>query len=183
MARRRIKTRTHLGANNGPINDVKANSSASRELKSKIIRIGAGEFEPNVSQPVKEVRSIMEPVVQYDIGKTGVEERFTRTGSLNTPPTILLTALAKFPSNCIRGGSKFSDYLSSFTHLPACLYQGEDFNILYKAAYCHMGGHNCMQCSKKEAVVRDPRRTPTPFIYFGTIASGNQVIKNDITRD
>ena len=148
-----------------------------------VIHIGAGEVEPSVSQLVKDVRSMMEPVVQYDIGKTGAEGRFTRTGSLNTPPTILLTALARFRSNCIRGRSKFSDYLSSFTHLPAFLYQGEDFDILYKATYRHVGGHNCVQCQKEEAVVRDLRRTPTPSIYFSTIVSSNQVIKDGITRD
>lgn len=41
-------------------------------------------------------------VVQYGFGKTGPEGRFTRTGSLNTPPTILLTAPAKLRPNYIR---------------------------------------------------------------------------------
>lgn len=61
MAKRRTKKRTHVGANNGPSNGVKANSSASREPKSMIIRIGAGEVGPSVSQLVKDVRSMMEP--------------------------------------------------------------------------------------------------------------------------
>ena len=38
-------------------------------------------------------------VVQYDFGKTGTEGHFTRTGSLNALPTILLTALSKLQSN------------------------------------------------------------------------------------
>ena len=61
MARRRAKKRTHVGARNGPHNGVNANSSATREPKSMVIRIGAGEVGPKVSQLVKDVRSMMEP--------------------------------------------------------------------------------------------------------------------------
>ena len=38
-----------------------ANSSAQRTPKSMVIRIGAGEVGPSVSQLVKDVRSMMEP--------------------------------------------------------------------------------------------------------------------------
>lgn len=61
MARRRTKKRTHVGARNGPTNGVTANPSASREPKSMVIRIGAGEVGPSVSQLVKDVRGMMEP--------------------------------------------------------------------------------------------------------------------------
>ena len=61
MARHRKKKRTHVGAQNGPANAVKANSSASRAPKSMVIRIGAGEVGPSVSQLVKDVRAMMEP--------------------------------------------------------------------------------------------------------------------------
>jgi hypothetical protein len=60
MARRRTKKRTHVGANNGPANKVLANQSR-RDPKSMIIRIGAGEVGPSVSQLVKDVRAMMEP--------------------------------------------------------------------------------------------------------------------------
>ena len=61
MARRRSKKRTHVGANNGPSNGVASTNSASRAPKSMVIRIGAGEVGPSVSQLVKDVRSMMEP--------------------------------------------------------------------------------------------------------------------------
>lgn len=61
MARRRTKKRTHVGAHNGPQKGVTANSSATREPKSMVIRIGAGEVGPKVSQLVKDTRSILEP--------------------------------------------------------------------------------------------------------------------------
>ncbi len=61
MTKRRTKKRTHVGARNGPANKVPANSSASREPKSMVIRIGAGEVGPSVSQLVKDVRGMMGP--------------------------------------------------------------------------------------------------------------------------
>lgn len=63
MARRRTKKRTHLGANNGPATKGKSVPvhSNSRAPKSMVIRIGAGEVGPSVSQLVKDVRSMMEP--------------------------------------------------------------------------------------------------------------------------
>ncbi|MCJ1244732.1 hypothetical protein MMC30_001931 [Trapelia coarctata] len=61
MARRRTKKRTHLGARNGPAQVPAANSSASRVPKSMVIRIGAGEVGPSISQLIKDVRTMMEP--------------------------------------------------------------------------------------------------------------------------
>ena len=61
MARRRMKKRTHAGAQNGSSNSVKPVTSASRNPKSMVIRIGAGEVGPSVSQLVKDVRAMMEP--------------------------------------------------------------------------------------------------------------------------
>jgi ribosome biogenesis protein SSF1/2 len=61
MARRRTKKRTHVGANNGPTGKVVPVNQISRSPKSMVIRIGAGEVGPSVSQLVKDVRSMMEP--------------------------------------------------------------------------------------------------------------------------
>lgn len=61
MARRRVKKRTHVGARNAPGNSVKNNAPSNIEPKSMVIRIGAGEVGPSVSQLVKDVRLLMEP--------------------------------------------------------------------------------------------------------------------------
>ena len=60
MARPRKKKRTHVGARNGPSNGVSTNP-ASRDPKTMVIRIGAGEIGPSISQLVKDVRTMMEP--------------------------------------------------------------------------------------------------------------------------
>ncbi|KAL8805002.1 MAG: hypothetical protein Q9182_002204 [Xanthomendoza sp. 2 TL-2023] len=61
MARRRHKRRTHVGAQNGPSNAASAVSAAIRGPKTMVIRMGAGDVGPSVSQLVKDVRSMMEP--------------------------------------------------------------------------------------------------------------------------
>ena len=122
-------------------------------------------------------------VVQYDFGKTGVDGQLTRTGSLNAPPTVLLNALAKLRANHIRGRIKLYEYLSTYAHLQKFTYQGADFDVLYNATYSHVSGPTCDGCSKEEVVSRDPREDTNPLLYFGTIASGNQVMKDGVTRD
>ncbi|TVY55224.1 Brix domain-containing protein C1B9.03c [Lachnellula cervina] len=61
MARKKQKKQTHLGANNGPAGKAPSANSVSRSPKSMVIRIGAGEVGPSVSQLVKDVRAMMEP--------------------------------------------------------------------------------------------------------------------------
>lgn len=60
MAHKRTKKRTHVGAKGGENKVVTANQ-VNRTPKSMVIRIGAGEVGPSVSQLVKDVRLMMEP--------------------------------------------------------------------------------------------------------------------------
>ena len=60
MARRKVKKQTHLGAN-GPVGKATSSNAINRSPKSMVIRIGAGEVGPSVSQLVKDVRSMMQP--------------------------------------------------------------------------------------------------------------------------
>jgi hypothetical protein len=50
-------------------------------------------------------------VVQYDSGKA-MPSGFERTGSLNTPPMVLLNALANLRAKHMRGKSRFAEYLT-----------------------------------------------------------------------
>jgi len=63
MAKKRVKKRTHVGAPGvtpAP-GRVQATKPGERTPKSMVIRIGAGEVGPSVSQLIKDVRSMMEP--------------------------------------------------------------------------------------------------------------------------
>lgn len=59
MARRRTKKRTHVGANNPET--AAAGHATARDPKSMVIRIGAGEVGPSISQLAADVRKVMEP--------------------------------------------------------------------------------------------------------------------------
>jgi len=62
MVKRRVKNRTHVGAPGvAPAAGSVQSKPGERTPKSMVIRIGAGEVGPSVSQLVKDVRSMMEP--------------------------------------------------------------------------------------------------------------------------
>lgn len=62
MARRRVKKRTHIGVKGtAPAPGNAAKTSSDRSPKSMVIRIGASEVGPSITQLVKDVRSMMEP--------------------------------------------------------------------------------------------------------------------------
>ncbi|PGH04071.1 ribosome biogenesis protein SSF1/2 [Blastomyces parvus] len=62
MAKRRTKKRTHLrAANASNVTPTSSSASMQKSPKSMVIRVGAGEIGPSVSQLVKDVRTMMEP--------------------------------------------------------------------------------------------------------------------------
>jgi nucleoside phosphorylase len=128
-------------------------------------------------------------VVQYDYGKTVGEGRFERTGTLNKPPLALLTAVAKLQADHILDNSRISTYLSqSVAKYPATksrfAYCGQQQDRLFQAEHDHVGsGNTCAECDVIKLVDRPARDTNDPVVYYGLIASGNQVMKHGRTRD
>jgi len=151
-----------------PAGQTGANSAASvaSRMKSKfssiqfglLVGVGGGvpSAEPNirlgdvvVSQPFSDHGG----VVQYDFGKT-TPSGFKRTGSLNTPPTILLEALAKVQANRYIGRSSLSTYLSRLNQYPKFARNNAGPDILFEPSYNHIGGHTCERCSNDRLVVK-----------------------------
>jgi nucleoside phosphorylase len=138
-----------------------------------------------VSKPTK----ISGGVVQYDYGKTIGGGRFERTGALNKPPQVLLTAVAKLQADHMLDDSRIPTFLSemmakrsakmsNFTH------RGQEQDRLFQADYDHVGlGNTCGDCDTSKLVARPARATDNPMVHYGLIASGNQVIKHGCTRD
>ncbi|KAK5539671.1 hypothetical protein LTR25_003376 [Vermiconidia calcicola] len=141
-------------------------------------------------------------VVQYDLGKNMGEGRFKRKGSLNSPPTLLLTALSTLQSKSGLRGCKVLDHLMEMN---------QNHPELKDKGYVSPGAHidhlYCSQCEPSQwwwlfwlllvwlcpllrcemcengRVRRPPRNHETPVIHYGTIASGNEVIKDAKVRD
>jgi nucleoside phosphorylase len=180
-----------------PAGQTGTNSAASvaNRMKSKfssirfglLVGVGGGvpSAEPNirlgdvvVSQPFSDHGG----VVQYDFGKT-TPSGFERTGSLNTPPMILLQALTKLQANHHRSISSLTRYLPTSSDLSKFARNNTGPDILFESSYNHIGGHTCEKCSKDRLVVRTSRSGEEIMVHYGTIASGNQVIRDGLQRD
>jgi len=132
-------------------------------------------------------------VRQYDCGKAttrGFEER----GALNSPPVVLLNAIGALESKHDMVGSAVPSILEAMRNKyplmanprkgPGYVYQGVDNDRLFQSDYEHMTGKNdCTECDIMQQVVHSKRTDQDPFIHYGTIASGNQVIKDARRRD
>jgi nucleoside phosphorylase len=121
-------------------------------------------------------------VIQYDFGKS-TPSGFVRTGFLNSPPPILLGAVTKLRSNQRRGRNSLSPHLSKLSKLADFARDTAGSDVLFKAESKHAGEDGCASCVAEEKIKREERRDNTPVVHYGTIASGNQVMRNGVDRD
>jgi nucleoside phosphorylase len=132
-----------------------------------------------VSQPHKTFGG----VVQYDMGKTTLIG-FERIGSLNSPPQVLLSAITKTQANEHRGRSKLVKYMLKLDLIPKFQRSKTGSDVLFDAAYDHEGGQTCDKCSTDRQEARELRDSGEEVVvHYGTIASGNQVMRNAAERD
>jgi hypothetical protein len=104
---------------------------------------------------------------------------------------VLLKALANLQADHERRGSKVSDFLEEMvTRNPSLakrkdgyIHQGFANDRLFEATYDHILGGNCRNCNPEKQIQREERDSTEPEIHYGTIASGNTLIKDAATRD
>ncbi|KAK6332584.1 SH3 and multiple ankyrin repeat domains protein 2 [Orbilia blumenaviensis] len=126
------------------------------------------------------------PVVQYDLGKqtlTGIE--VSRT--LNKPPTILLNVVNKINSES-RHDLFLKDHLRRFevNQRMKNTYSRPDLpDRLFKANYSHPEDSKCEEHDTQYLIERRDRDPGSGAIYihYGTILSGDSVMKNGQKRD
>ncbi|KAB8069053.1 ankyrin repeat-containing domain protein [Aspergillus leporis] len=126
-------------------------------------------------------------VIQYDYGKTLRDGRLQRIGTLNKPPQILLTAASQIRSNSLIHGTHFggiiSDTLQKY-HTMRQVFSRPSKDWLFDSSYSHLdSNHDCSTCDQTYLINRVPRATEEPYVHYGLIASGNQVMKDAKTRD
>ncbi|KAF2998829.1 hypothetical protein E8E13_002423 [Curvularia kusanoi] len=136
-----------------------------------------------ISQPVAEHSG----VVQYDFGKTVQGGHMKRTGPLNAPSKILLDAVSQLKAygyqTRLDKGS-LAMHLSPFDRHLEFSRESAGPDTLFEASYHHHSGATCERCSKDRIIPRMARRAGEEVtIHYGTIASGNQLIKDGPTRD
>jgi nucleoside phosphorylase len=130
-------------------------------------------------------------VVQYDFGKRLSNGYFERTGQLNSPPNALLGAVQEMerlhddPNKLDR----IADHMKRMDNMPKYQRPGQD--RLYCADYEHRRANdneeneeNCSNCESNRLVQREERRSIREVeVHYGTIASGNSVMRDAEMRD
>ncbi|OPB40228.1 hypothetical protein A0O28_0003070 [Trichoderma guizhouense] len=117
-------------------------------------------------------------VVQWDFGKAEQEGQIRLTGSLNQPPTALLTALTKLKSRHEMKGHNIHKFLDQMTAkwprlAPKYTWSARLKDPLYSSP----------KATADFSAVEESRKPGEISIHYGLIASGNQVIKDSATRD
>lgn len=126
-----------------------------------------------VSQPVDSSTS----VVQYDMGRD-TPHGFVRTGFLNAPPQILRQALANLQARHMCESNNMPRYLAIIEQIKRFKRPPPESDILFESTYDHdQDEGSCENCDKSKIKPREPRDDNEVVVHYGTIASGNRVIK------
>ncbi|KAK6509695.1 hypothetical protein TWF481_004426 [Arthrobotrys musiformis] len=162
------------------------------------LMVGVGGGIPDKSTDVESIRLgdvvvgvpelDLPGVVKVDLVKKEADGT-VRVGSLDKPPHQLLTAIGR-----IQGlGPIFEGSLQQWIDKALAKYPGmrgkhgrpEQEDILYDFAYDHNGkpGTPCDQCDNNNKISRVPRGHSNPVVHYGTIATGDAVIKNAGERE
>ena len=165
------------------------------KLAPLIVGIGGGVPRPETDDihlgdvVISTPTSNYPAVVQYDYGKALQDDTLDVKGSLNKPAPALLSALSHFRSELSPRPGRVSKHISTALRQFSLGKQGfsrpsRTTDILFAPECEHLqkGGTSCPRCPAR-SIDRKPRSHTDPEIYYGGIASGNQVIKHARKRD
>ncbi|KAL8393528.1 hypothetical protein RB595_003322 [Gaeumannomyces hyphopodioides] len=149
-------------------------------------------------------------VLQYDFGKTIQTKEFQLTGSLNQPPTTLLTAVSSLRVQHEKYGHQFQEKLDKILKDNPRLHRKysrppQESDRLYRSHHVHpdfeesvpgspeQPNHGESEMTCKEVCGDDPSHLvprgergddeDNPAIHYGLIASANQIMKDALVRD
>ncbi|KAH0359992.1 purine and uridine phosphorylase, partial [Aureobasidium melanogenum] len=127
-------------------------------------------------------------VVQYDLGKLE-SDGFRRKGHLDKPPKALLGAVTSLRAKHERKDPDFPRYLTAIANNRRMAtkygFQGTQHDRLFGPEEIHpKDRQTCDHCvSSLRMVQRTDRDDNTPQVFYGTILSGDLVMKNGEERD
>ncbi|CAG8103036.1 unnamed protein product [Penicillium salamii] len=128
-------------------------------------------------------------VIQYDMGKIVADGQFERTGSLNSPPRALLTAVGVMRAAGLTDDPRYPEYLQNAIGRTARTRKNfgrpiANSDRLFQTQYDHPANENsCDGCLAEWEKTRGEREDDYPQPHYGIIASGNKVIKHGLTRE
>ncbi|KAL3472480.1 hypothetical protein BJX99DRAFT_272889 [Aspergillus californicus] len=128
-------------------------------------------------------------VVVYDFGKALADGSFESLSVLNRPPRSLSTAVGSLQTSHEMEDNRIESYteemLQKFPVMRKRGYShpGQSADRLFHPEYLHTTGNTCAKCDSSAEIIREPRLDGGSVIHYGTIASGNVVVKDPFTRD
>lgn len=135
-------------------------------------------------------------VFQHDFGRKLQAQDFERTGFVNRPPTILLSAVMKLRTDYRRKPSSLGEAVNRILEkeeeeLREDLGRPDaNTDILYRSDFIHPDNSKkycvevCGMDSTKLVPTRPERKRPrNPVVHYGLIASGDQLMKDALYRD
>jgi len=128
-------------------------------------------------------------VIQYDMGKIIANGEFARTGSLNSPPRALLTAVGTMRAAGLTDNPHYPAYLQTAIRRTDRTRKNfgrptANSDRLFQAVHDHpASSSSCDGCLAEWEETRDEREDNDPQSHYGIIASGNKVIKHGRTRE
>lgn len=127
-------------------------------------------------------------VIQYDLGKSVSSGQFKRTGMLNRPPKVLLTALTTLQAYHYTEDSQVPEFVSNI-QMKMAPHNAKQFarpaqeDCLFQAEYDHVSSDTCIDCDRSKLLPRAAREHGKPVIHYGLIGSANEVVKDGKRRD
>ncbi|KAJ5982454.1 hypothetical protein N7451_012554 [Penicillium sp. IBT 35674x] len=128
-------------------------------------------------------------VIQYDMGKVIAGGEFERTGSLNSPPRALLTAVSTMRAAALTDDPRYLGYLqNAIGRTPRTRRNfgrpSTQSDRLFQTKNDHRpNASSCDRCLAEWEETRGEREDSDPQPHYGIIASGNKVIKDGRTRE
>ncbi|KAI8711063.1 PNP-UDP-1 domain-containing protein [Fusarium sp. LHS14.1] len=123
-------------------------------------------------------------VVQYDLGKIIGDGQVQRTAIPKSPHHLLGTAVSSLQARHERDGSRILLILEEKFDEHSKYGRPTTADRLFFSTYDHTSpAPSCDECDRSKLVPRSRRSTDNPMIHYGTIASGNQVMRSGTQRD
>lgn len=128
-------------------------------------------------------------VIQHDMGKINEDGKIHLIGSLNSPPKPMLNALAQLRAAELYDDPQYPHYLQKAigrnTRTQKTFGRPNDkLDRLFKQEHEHLDdATSCDLCPVIWEDGRSAREDSIPHIHYGTIASGNTLIKNAKKRE
>ncbi|CAG9983599.1 unnamed protein product [Clonostachys byssicola] len=181
----------------GTINAAVVANNMARSFPSISIRlmVGIGGGVPkfdNHGVPESDIRLgdvvVGHDVLQYDFGKTVRGGDFTCTSHLVRPPQQISKALSKLRAENEQASTRIPSILAEMLRQNQDMinygYPSQSQDRLFDTNYEHSDEtQDCDQCDQSRLIYRPSRRNNEVRIHYGTIASGNQVVKHAASRD